>query len=73
MSERRRFPNKRRSWRGVFADTNELIGIIEERGDGGWDVYIDRRHVGVVTSPGAAKELVERIERGGGSDGRRDL
>jgi hypothetical protein len=55
---------KRREWRGVFSDCNELIGITEEFPDG-WHVFVCGKDVGVVVSPTAAKWLIDRINSGG--------
>lgn len=59
---------KRCPWRGIFNNKNELLGFIEKHEDG-WHIFIDRRDVGTVNSPGAAQELIERIQRGESLDG----
>jgi hypothetical protein len=61
MTDRHR---PKRPWRGIFNNKNELVGMAEEQHDG-WHVFVDQRDVGVITSPEMAKELIERVNRGG--------
>jgi hypothetical protein len=51
----------KREWRGVFNAHNELIAVCEWFPDG-WHIYANRRFIGTVANPSAAKERMYRDE-----------
>jgi hypothetical protein len=57
---------KKEEWRPIFDRHNSWIATAIEKTTGVWSVLIDRREVGSVQSLDLARELVDRVNNGGG-------